>query len=102
MGIKEWNQGFATMGGAMALYILKKNKRNNAIMDASQLNGIEKESDAERYDVENSVYWKIWSFGLFHASFATTLYFIKDKAFVVDLDDMLDALLFENLGLSVK
>lgn len=104
--VSEWNKAFAVMGTSMALIIFSENvflkRRKKQIVDASVMKRIDEDNEIDSSNVEDSVYWKVWSFGLFHASMMATLYIVKDKALILNLDLGCDTILFNGHGLDVK
>lgn len=102
----------------MALFIFSENvflkKRGKQIMDESLLNDYGNDEDSRGDDeiikrsqivnsvIEDSVYWKVWSFGLFHVSMMAALSIVKNKAMIVNLDNCCNTVAFLVGDLDVK
>eukprot|EP01084_Bolivina_argentea_P243749 408539_1 len=87
-----WNKAFFVMGTGITLFIFTENislKYNKKSLEENV------DVDDQNSKFTEDIYWKIWSFGLFHASMATTLYILKDKAVRVNLQNVCNTYLGE-------
>eukprot|EP01084_Bolivina_argentea_P096287 173105_1 len=93
--VREWNKAFAIMGASITVHMLteniflKDNYKEKQVVDNREIDKYEKNKN-----VEDSVYWKIWCFGLFNVSMGMTLYVIHDKAMITNIGNIGTTLLF--------